>query len=163
MRWLALVSLLTAPACFTEAPGLDEAESSSSESSGSGGLEESEGGSSSSGGPVDPLDAYGPCETDADCPLIPGDDGEYGESPRCVQGTCSIRCADASGGGDMACPGYTLREPVTPQSPRAIICQDGYCTIQFDPFGEVNSLACPDGMGVSDTMTVPDLDCVWEP
>lgn len=158
-----LAILMLVPGCFDEAPPVDDdegiaADDDASDESSSDDASES---SSSGGEPLSWRDAYGPCDVDAECPLIPGDDGEYGESPRCVQGTCTIRCADASGGGDMACPGYTLREPATPQSPRAIICQDGYCTIQFDPFGPGS--ACPEGMSPSDTVTVPDLDCVWEP
>lgn len=158
MRRLLLL-LAIAPGCFTDAPPVDDAvaEESSDEA---GDSESSSEGSSSSGGALSWEDAYGPCEVDEDCPLVPGDDGEFGENPRCVQGTCAIRCADASGGGYPACPGYLLTERDGPEAD-PIACQDGYCTIQFDPYGE--GYGCPDGMGTSETMTVPDLDCVWEP
>lgn len=164
MRRLAIVSLLTAPACFTEAPGLDEAQEGSSSESDSGGLEESEGGSSSSGEPVDPLDAYGPCEVDADCPLIPGDEGEVGESPRCVEGTCAIRCAQAAH-SNQVCPGYdTYKSPPGTQYPSyPILCgSDGYCTI-VDSLDLNDPGPCPDGMLNDGHETIPELACMWEP
>jgi hypothetical protein len=159
MRRYALLLLLL-PGCLTDAPPVDDVVAEEDSSSDGG---ESEGGeeSSSSGDvPADPLDAYGPCDVDADCPLIPGDKGELGESPRCVLGTCAIRCAQAAH-PDQACPGwYDLQGEFNSSTVYTLGCNDdGYCTIFRDyvyPYS-----GCPDGMISGDTQTVPDLSCVW--
>lgn len=157
-RALALCLLLGG--CFADAPPVDDvvAEDSSSEAGESDGDEES---SSSGDVPADPLDAYGPCQIDADCELVPGDEGQVGDSVRCVEGTCAIRCADA---GPASCPGYfTTQAHEFQPTIYPIVCgDDGYCTITRDP-SNPGPGSCPDGMGKSETETVPDLDCVWEP
>jgi hypothetical protein len=160
MRRLALVSLLTAPACFTEAPGLDEAQEGSSSESDSGGLEESEGGSSSSGeAPADPLDAYGPCQIDADCEIVPGDKGATSDTVHCYQRTCAIKCSPA---GNEVCPGFfDLQVPGSPTYYPIGCVDDGYCSITRNPDMSDPSV-CPDGMGPGYDDAVPQLICVWQ-
>jgi hypothetical protein len=85
MRRLLLASLLTAPACFEDAPALDAAESSSSESGDSGGLEESEGGSSSSDGESSSEESsstsdgseFGACPGSIGCPCTEPSEAPY--------------------------------------------------------------------------------------
>jgi hypothetical protein len=158
MRRLALVSLLTAPACFTDAPSLDEAVEGSSSESDSGGLEESEGGSSSSGGEVDWMDAYGPCDVDSDCELVPGDHGDVvpGYAPKCWQGTCAQKCTDSN----AECPGYFETEATTePGTQIPFLCTDGWCSVTVDPG---DRMGCPEGMYPGNDGASPDLGCVWQ-
>lgn len=158
-RVVALCLLLGG--CFEDAPPVDDVgDGAMDESSSEAG--DSEGSSSSGGEPVDPLDAYGPCEVDTDCPLVPGDEGEVGESPRCVAGTCAIRCAQAPF-SDGVCPGYYEFRGTPPDTFYPIVCgDDGYCTITRDPHNPGPG-ACPDGMGEGDIETVPDIACMWLP
>lgn len=159
---LALALLLFLPACFADAPPVDDeddgiAAEDDEAPDDDGSSDDGEDSSSSGGEPADPLDAYGPCEVDSDCELVPGDKGEIGESPRCVERTCTIRCAQAAHSNDV-CPGYF---DLNTAGDYPIGCNDdGYCTVRKDPFG---GPGCPDGMMFSQVETVPELTCVWEP
>jgi hypothetical protein len=160
MRRLLLV-LAIVPGCFADAPPVDDEDdgiaAEDDAADGDDGSSDDGEASSSAGEPADPLDAYGPCEIDSDCPLIPGDKGDIGENPRCVQGTCTIRCAQASFSSGV-CPGYYDFQVDTFYP---ILCNDdGYCTIVRDPY-DPGPGTCPEGMVNGETQTVPDLACVW--
>lgn len=161
MRSAVLVAALCC-GCFQEAPPVDDVVADDDSSSDGGESEDGEESSSSGDAPADPLDAYGPCEVDTDCPLIPGDDGEVGESPRCVQGTCAIRCAQAAHPSSV-CPGNLMFAPLNePGAITPILCgSGGYCTVVIDPYAE-SGTHCPDGMFNDGSETIPELACMWQ-
>lgn len=156
MRRLLLgTSLLTA--CFEEAPPPDGDEgivASMDDDSSSG-----EGDESSSSGGIE-VEPYGPCETNEDCPIVPGDRGDVSGEARCFEGTCGYEC---SLGGDAVCPGYfEYGRPDVLLWPYHCSTTTGWCAVYLDPDTLAN---CPVGMelGCTTTTGATPAHCAWEP
>jgi hypothetical protein len=110
----------------------------------------SEGGSSSTGEPVEP---YGPCESNDDCPIIEGP-GNVTDKTECYQGTCAYWCGE----DPTFCPLYGGSAVNTVST-----CRDGWCSLLLEPCATGPQCRCPDGMEPGYPDNNPHQACVWEP